>query len=123
LLSFRSGKSTRVDVGRRGFLPYVLATALLLAGPLLHGQAGEGGADSPPPRTARNARTDWNRESSAISSLLRKADGLERTLRNLDEQIDKRSQEERDLIREKDLALDDLRQGRFCSKCSRSATE
>lgn len=73
-------------------------------------------------RTSAEAQASADRHVQSIRDVVEKFKEHDRKIKSLGS-IDDLNRQLNDLIRERDRTLDDLRNGRFCSKCNRSATE
>jgi hypothetical protein len=66
------------------------------------------------------ASSGWKTESAAIRGLLRKLKALADRLERLEQDVAKGRRSLRDLIAEKERALDEMRRGQFCSGCGQT---
>lgn len=105
-------------------LPFALL--LLLSSPLssLWGQSGSAASTTASAanlaRDITNARAQWKRDSNEIERLLGKIKSQANTLKRVEGELQKLRASLTDLQREKIEALEDMRNGEFCSGCGQT---
>lgn len=99
----------------------LLAVLVLLGGgaPLAFGQNALRSAYT----NSVGARSAWLSESTKTRALISKAKGVADAISVLSKEIEGKQKELKNLKAEKERALEEMRKGRFCSKCERPASQ
>lgn len=126
----------------RRFLPFALCATALVAQPAGHGKVGGGAVRQPPAgdnqadekrrneslaanqtKEAVAARSRWETEGRTLRTLLRKLAGLTANIDKLRKELSAAQKAYRQLQRDKEIALEELRRGDFCSGCGMTRSQ